>query len=131
MSFELYFDISWFLVYVIAGIGIPTVAIRLLRAFPYYVKNGGLGHKNNTIWLGESTSFRNQVINFFTETHPEAAMTDTLALMLGGTLLFMAWGLVPIILFGVLLFRSVRWLARHMRDQHLAKQEFHRKLKGS
>jgi hypothetical protein len=116
---------------VIGGISIPVIAIRLLRAFPYYVKNGSLGHKNNTIWLGDQVSFRNQVINFFTETHPEAAMTDALALFLGGVALFLAWGLVPFILFGMFAFYSVRWLARHMRDQYVAKQEFHRKLKGT
>jgi hypothetical protein len=131
MSFELYFDISWFIAYVIAGISIPVITIRLLRAFPYYVKNGGLGHKNNTIWLGDQVSFRNQIINFLTETHPEAAMTDVLALSLIGLGLFIAWGLIPFILFGMFSFYGVRWLARHMRDQYLAKQEFHRKLKGT
>ena len=94
------------------------------------MKNGGLGHKNNTIWLGDTVSFRNQVINFFTETHPEAAMTDTLALTLGGMLLFIAWGFIPIILFGMLVWHSVKKFAHYMRSQHLAKQEFHRALKG-
>jgi len=125
-----YFDISNYIVIVISAIAIPTLLIRLLRAFPYYVKNGGLGHKNNTIWLGDDVSFKNQVINFFTETHPEAAMTDTLALVLGSLVLWMSWGLVPIILFGMLAWFSIQKLARYMREQHLAKKEFHRTLKG-
>jgi len=130
MDGALYFTISWYIVYVIGAIAIPILLIRLLRAFPYYVKNGGLGHKNNTIWLGDNTSFRNQVINFFTETHPEAAMTDAMAISLASMALWLAWGLVPFILFGFLAWFSVRALARHMRDQHVKKQAFHAALKG-
>jgi len=125
-----YFDISDYIAITICAISIPTLIIRLLRAFPYYVKNGGLGHKDNTIWLGNDVSFRNQVINFFTETHPSAVLTDTLGLSLGGLLLYMAWGFVPFILFGILMFYSIRKFARYMRDQHVKKEEFHTALRG-
>lgn len=125
-----YFDISSYIAIGIGAIAIPTLIIRLLRAFPYYVKNGGLGHKNNTIWLGDDVGFRNQIINFFTETHPSATMNDALALILGSCALWIAWGIVPIILFGMLAFYSVRKFARYMRDQHVKKEEFHTALKG-
>lgn len=126
-----YFTISLYFTYAIAAFVLPLFLIRLLRAFPYYVKHGKLGTADNTIFLGDHKRKLKVVIrDYFIETHPGAIGGDIILTLLLTLLLFMCWGLIPIMILCSLSWISVGKLATHMREQHLKKQEFHSALKG-
>lgn len=126
-----YFTISFYFTYAIAALVLPLFLIRLIRAFPYYVKHGNLGTADNTIWLGDDKRELRVIIrDYFVETHPGAIGGDIVLTLLFMILLHICWGFVPIVILGYLIWVSVGKLATHMREQHLKKQEFHAALKG-
>ena len=126
-----YFTVSLYITYAILAIVIPTAIIRLLRTFPYYVSHGDMGNDDNCLWLGDSKrDMRTQILDMFTETHPGAIGADLLSVAAIIVILFIAWGAVPFIVGGRLIWLGVRKLANNMRDQYLKKEEFHAALKG-
>lgn len=126
-----YFTVSLYITYAILTLMIPTIIIRLLRIFPYYVKNGDLGDQENCLLFGaDNRDMRTQIRDIFTETHPAAICYDSLSFVFIIVVLYLTWGLVPFIVIGRLIWLGVRKLANHMRNQYLKKQHFHSVLKG-
>lgn len=126
-----YYTISYYFAVAIGIVVIPTLVIRLLRIFPYYVKHGDFGDDDNTIWLGDSKrTIRTKIHHFFIETHPNAILTDLMGSLLFTFVVYMAWIIIPFLIAGRLIWIGVAKLANHMRDQHIKKQEFHAVLKG-
>ena len=126
-----YFTVSLYITYAILAIVIPTIIIRLLRIFPYYVSHGNLGNDENCLWLGDNKRDMGvQIHDMFTETHPGAIGSDLLSVTAIIVILYLAWGVVPFIIVGRLIWLGVRKLANNMRDQYLKKKEFHAALKG-
>lgn len=134
-----YFTISSIITYSIAGLTIPIFVVRLLRIFPFYVKNGHTGDPDNTIFFASIISGkqstpkgRRKVLrNFFLETHPAAIAQDVFIIAAVGFVLFMAWIVVPPITAGLFMFWCIIKLAKHMRERHLKKEEFLERLTGT
>lgn len=126
-----YFVISSYITYTIAAIVLPILFIRLICAFPYYVKHGTLGNDQNSIWTGDNRrTHRKMIRNFFVETHPAAVGGDLVGLGIFTLLLHMIWILVPFLIAGLLIWIGIIRLANYMRSQYLKKQKFHTALKG-
>lgn len=138
MDFD-YFTISWIIVYSMAVLIIPIFVVRLLRIFPFYVKNGYMGGDDNTILFATIISGkqsnpegRRKVLrNFFLETHPGAILQDVFATAIIGFILFIAWIAIPPIAIGWFIFWCIIKLAKHMREQYVKKEEFVAKLDGT
>ncbi len=131
-----YFQISWYIVYTLMVIFIPALLVRLLRIMPVYIKTGSMGDSDNS-WVFNTyrklsflEKLPKQLYNLFMETHPEAIITDAIAIGLLGLVLFIAWGLIPFIVVIALFFYGIISLAKHLRERHVKKEEFVQALKG-
>lgn len=126
-----YFSVSYYILLSISWTLGPLFIVRLLRAFPHYVKHGNIGNDNNTLMMGDSRRSRKEYLrDFLTETHPGAVFNDLMPVMLGTALLFFLWYFIPIAVMIWLVWLGIKTLANHMRHQYLNKQEFLRRLKG-
>jgi hypothetical protein len=125
-----YFQVSWYIVYAIAAISIPIFLIRLLRTIPYYVKHGKMGDNDDGVYFSFKKTFKEKVIMFLYETHPGAIAMDAVFTGLSGLLVWMAWGLIPIIGTVALIIYGLTSFAKQLRNRHLKKEEFVEALKG-
>lgn len=132
MDFD-YFAISWIIAYSIAGLTIPIFVVRLLRTFPFYVKNGHMGDDENSIMFAKLSNLEKRkkaLHRFLTETHPTAILYDVVAIFFIVLVLILAWIAIPPIAIVWFIFRCIIKLAKHMRKQHLKREEFLDVLKG-
>lgn len=133
-----YWDVSYALSYTLGTICSITLLTRFLRMFPTYIKTGSLGNDSLGIFFSNKDYngihgwdfVKVKVQDFFTSTHPEPVIVDTLVCAFAILIMHMAWivlvavGVIATIVYGIVKF------VQYLRNQHIKKEEFHAALKG-
>lgn len=133
-----YWTVSYVLTYTLGTICGITLITRFVRMFPTYIKTGSMGDSHLGIFHYNSEYnhikgldyIKVKLHGFFTATHLETIIFDTLACAGIITALHLAWfllliaGLIIGTIFGIVGF------VVYLRNQHVKKEEFHSALRG-
>lgn len=133
-----YWTISYAITYTLGTICSLTILSRFVRMFPTYIKTGSMGDEHLGMFMSYSVYrditgfdyFKIKVRDFFTATHLEPIIFDTLICIVIIAVLHVAW---IIFVIGGSIITSIYGIVKfvvHLRDRHIRKEEFHSALRG-
>ena len=133
-----FWTISYAITYTLGTICSLTILSRFARMFPTYIKTGSMGDEHLGMFMSYSQYkditgmdyFKVKVRDFFTATHLEPIIFDTLTCVVAIAILHVAWIVIAVLGSIIASIYGIVQFVVHLRDRHVRKEEFHSALRG-